>query len=157
MAAELMTAGGHARLEEEIGRLKREERPAVINAISTAREHGDLKENAEYHAAKERQAIIEARISELADKLKRAEIVDISNLSGDEVVFGAIVTLIDDDTERESTYQIVGSEEADIKGGLLSVTSPLARALIGRAKGDPVEVATPNGEKNYEILKIAFS
>ncbi len=156
MQKEPMTAAVHAQLQEEINRLKRQERPAVIKAISVAREHGDLSENAEYHAAKEHQAIIEARISEIADKLQRAEVIDISALSGDEVIFGAKVTLANEDTDEETTYRIVGSEESDIRSGLLSVTSPLARAMIGKSEGDSIEVVTPKGERGYEIVKIEF-
>lgn len=151
-----MTAAGHARIEEELKRLKREERPAIIKAISEAREHGDLSENAEYHAAKERQAIVEGRIEELTDKLRRAEVIDVAKMSGDDVKFGAFVTLADDDTDKESTYQIVGSEESDIRAGLLSVTSPLARALIGKMSGDAVEVHTPSGQRGYEVVSVEY-
>jgi transcription elongation factor GreA len=151
-----MTAGGYQRLEAELKNLKTVERPAVIRAISEAREHGDLSENAEYHAAKERQGWIETRILELEDKLRRAEVIDVSKLSGDRVKFGATVVLADEDTGEESTYQIVGADEADIKSGLLSITAPLARALVGKAEGDNVEVATPSGAKAYEIVSVAF-
>jgi transcription elongation factor GreA len=151
-----MTAGGYQRLEAELKNLKTVERPAVIRAITEAREHGDLSENAEYHAAKERQGWIETRILELEDKLRRAEVIDVSKLSGDRVKFGATVVLADEDTGEESTYQIVGADEADIKSGLLSITAPLARALVGKAEGDNVEVATPSGAKAYEIVSVAF-
>ena len=156
MNKEPMTAAGYARVETELKRLKREERPTIIRAISEAREHGDLSENAEYHAAKERQAIVEGRVAELEDKLRRADIIDVTKLSGEDVMFGAFVTLADDDTDEESTYQIVGSEESDIRSGLLSVTSPLARALIGKTSGDAVEVHTPSGERGYEIIKVQY-
>jgi len=128
----------------------------VIRAISEAREHGDLSENAEYHAAKERQGWIETRILEVEDKLSRAEVIDVSKLSGDKVKFGATVVLADEDTDEESTYQIVGADEADIKSGLLSITAPLARALVGKAAGESVEVSTPGGAKAYEIVSVDF-
>ena len=151
-----MTPSGLMRLEGELKHLKTVERPKVIRSIADARDHGDISENAEYHAAKEHQAIIEARISEIADKLQRAEVIDISALSGDEVIFGAKVTLANEDTDEETTYRIVGSEESDIRSGLLSVTSPLARAMIGKSEGDSIEVVTPKGERGYEIVKIEF-
>jgi transcription elongation factor GreA len=151
-----MTATGYERLENELKHLKTVERPAVIRAISEAREHGDLSENAEYHAAKERQGWIETRVLELEDKLRRAEVIDVSKLSGDKVKFGATVVLADEDSGEESTYQIVGADEADIKSGLLSITAPLARALVGKAAGDNVEVSTPGGAKAYEIVSVAF-
>lgn len=151
-----MTASGYQRLEAELKNLKTVERPSVIRAISEAREHGDLSENAEYHAAKERQGWIESRILELEDKLRRAEVIDVSKLSGEKVMFGATVVLADEDTDEESTYQIVGADEADIKAGLLSITAPLARALVGKAEGDTVEVTTPGGAKAYEIVSVAF-
>lgn len=151
-----MTAAGNQRLEAELKTLKSVERPAVIRAISEAREHGDLSENAEYHAAKERQGWIETRILELEDKLRRAEVIDVTKLSGDKVMFGATVVLADEDTDEESTYQIVGADEADIKAGLLSITAPLARALVGKAAGESVEVSTPGGAKAYEIVSVAF-
>jgi transcription elongation factor GreA len=151
-----MTAAGYQRLEVELKNLKTVERPAVIRAISEAREHGDLSENAEYHAAKERQGWIESRILELEDKLRRAEVIDVSKLSGDKVKFGATVVLADEDTDEESTYQIVGADEADIKSGLLSITAPLARALVGKSAGESVEVSTPSGAKAYEIVSVAF-
>jgi transcription elongation factor GreA len=156
MDKEPMTAAGFSRLEEELRRLKSEERPAVIKAIEEARAHGDLSENAEYHAAKERQAWIEGRLEEIEGKVSRAEVIDPSSLSGDTVMFGATVTVVDEDTDEESTYQIVGTEEADIKQGLLSVAAPLARALIAKSVGDSVEVKTPKGEKFYEIVKVEF-
>lgn len=151
-----MTADGYARIEQELKRLKGEERPSIIKAISEAREHGDLSENAEYHAAKERQAIVEGRVEELTDKLRRAKVIDVTKLSGDDIKFGAFVTLADDATDEESTYQIVGSEESDIRAGLLSVTSPLARALIGKTSGDAVEVHTPNGQRGYEVVSVEY-
>lgn len=151
-----MTATGYQRLEAELKNLKTVERPAVIRAISEAREHGDLSENAEYHAAKERQGWIESRILELEDKLRRAEVIDVSKLSGDKVKFGATVVLADEDTDEESTYQIVGADEADIKSGLLSITAPLARALVGKAAGESVEVTTPGGAKAYEIVSVEY-
>lgn len=151
-----MTLEGFNRLEVELKRLKTVERPDVIKAIASAREHGDLSENAEYHAAKERQAFIEGRVSELEEKIRYAEIIDVTQLSGKTVKFGARVTLADEDTDEETTYQIVGEHEADIKDGRLSITSPLARALIGKGVGDSVEVATPKGAKAYEVIKVRF-
>jgi len=151
-----MTIIGHEALQSEIKRLKTIERPAIISAISEARKHGDLSENAEYHAAKEQQAMNEAKISDLEDKLSRADVIDISKLSGNIVKFGAIVTLVDEDTEKEAQYQIVGEFESDITKGLISISSPIARALIGKSIGDSVEVATPGGGKSYEIIQISF-
>jgi transcription elongation factor GreA len=151
-----MTSEGHKALEEEIKFLKSIERPRIIKAIAEARAHGDLSENAEYHAAKEQQGLNESRVLELEDKLSRAEVIDVSKLSGDTVKFGAIVTLADEDTDEEAKYQIVGEMEADVKKGRVSITSPIARALIGKSVGDSVEVNTPGGGKSYEILKIAF-
>lgn len=151
-----MTAPGFERLESELKHLKTVERPAVIKAISDAREHGDLSENAEYHAAKERQGWIESRVLELEDKLRRAEVIDPSKLSGNKIKFGATVVVADEDTEEEHTYQIVGADESDIKAGLLSVTSPLARALIGKGVGDNAEVNTPGGHKAYEVVKVMY-
>jgi transcription elongation factor GreA len=151
-----MTPEGYARLEEELRHLKSVERPAVIRAIAEAREHGDLSENAEYHAAKEQQSINEGRIAELEDKLARADIIDISKLSGDTIMFGATVTLIDEDTEKKAVWMIVGEVEADAKKGRISITSPLARALIGKKKGASVEVVTPGGAKAYEITKVEW-
>lgn len=151
-----MTAAGFDRLEVELRHLKSVERPAVIRAIAEAREHGDLSENAEYHAAKERQGFIESRVLELEDKLRRAEVIDVSRLNGKQIKFGATVALADEDTDEELTYQIVGTDEADIKSGLLSITSPLARALIGKALGDQIEVTTPGGSKSYEITAVKY-
>ncbi len=151
-----MTARGFSRLQEELKTLKSVERPAVIKAIAEAREHGDLSENAEYHAARERQSFIEGRVMELEDKISRAEVIDVSKLSGSTVKFGATVTLADEDTDEEVTYQIVGQDESDIKAGFISIISPLARALIGKQVGDTVEVTTPGGSKSYEIIDIAF-
>ncbi|MEN3953072.1 transcription elongation factor GreA [Iodidimonas sp. SYSU 1G8] len=151
-----MTASGLERIEGDLRRYKHEERPAVIRAISEAREHGDLSENAEYHAAKERQAFIEGQIAELEDMISRAEVIDISKLSGTTVKFGATVTLVDVDTDEERTYQIVGEVEADIKSGLLSINSPLARALIGKSEGEEVDFSAPGGHRAYEVLKVRF-
>lgn len=151
-----MTAEGHAAMMEEVRYLKTVERPRIIKAIEEARSHGDLSENAEYHAAKEQQGWIEARVAELEDKLSRAEVIDISKLSGDTVKFGARVTLIDEETEDETSYQIVGEFEADVKKGKISISSPIARAIIGKKKGDSVEVNTPGGGKSYEIAKVAW-
>ncbi|MCX7351678.1 MAG: transcription elongation factor GreA [Proteobacteria bacterium] len=151
-----MTQQGYNKLEEELRHLKNVERPTVIKAIADAREHGDLSENAEYHAARERQGFIEGRISELEDKTSRADIIDPSKISGDQVKFGATVTLLDEDTGETVTYQVVGSDESDIKQGFLSITSPLARALIGKSVSDSIEVITPNGSKAYSIKKIEF-
>ncbi len=151
-----MTLDGYNSLEAELKRLKTVERPDVIKAIAVAREHGDLSENAEYHAAKERQAFIEGRINELEEKIALAEVIDVSKLSGKTVKFGAKVTLADEDTDEEITYQIVGEHEADIKGGRLSVSSPLGRALISKTVGDSVEVTTPKGAKSYELIKVSF-
>ncbi len=151
-----MTAPGFQRLEEELKELKTVERPNVIKAIAEAREHGDLSENAEYHAARERQSFIEGRVSELEDKISRAEVIDPSKLSGDTVKFGATVTMADVDTDEETTYQIVGQDEANVNDGLISVTSPVARALMGKSEGDTVEVNSPGGSRGYEIVTVAF-
>lgn len=151
-----MTAGGYVALEEELKRRQQIERPRIIQAIAEARSHGDLSENAEYHSAKEAQSLNEGRIAELEDKLSRAEVIDVSKLSGTTVMFGATVTLVDEDTEEKKTYQIVGENEADVKSGRVSITSPTARALIGKKVGDSVEVNTPGGGKSYEILNVAF-
>lgn len=151
-----MTAGGYAWLDEQIKRLKNVERPAVIQAISEARAHGDLSENAEYHAAKERQSWIEGQILEFEDKFTRAEVIDISKLDGDTVKFGATVVLIDEESEQKKTWQIVGDFEADVKSGKISISSPIARALIGKKKGDTVEVAAPGGARFYEIGRVQF-
>ena len=150
-----MTRSGYAALERELGELKSKERPAIIRQIAEAREHGDLSENAEYHAAREKQGFIEGRIKELESILSRAEVIDTSKLTGS-VKFGAIVHLVDEDTDEERTYQIVGEAEANIESGLLNVRSPLARALIGKDVGDSVEVATPGGQRSYEVLAIRF-
>jgi len=151
-----MTAGGHAALEAELKHLKSVERQAVIKAISVAREHGDLSENAEYHAAKEKQSFIEGRIVELEDKLSRAEVIDLEKVKGEKIVFGATVTIIDVDSEKESTYQIVGEDEASIANGKISNTSPMARALMGKRVGDEAEVAAPSGARAYEIMDLKF-
>ncbi|MBA4225880.1 MAG: transcription elongation factor GreA [Hyphomonas sp.] len=151
-----MTAEGHAALQAELKVLKSVERPSIIAAISEARSHGDLSENAEYHAAKEKQSFIEGRISELDDKLARADVIDVSKLSGGKVRFGATVTIADVDTEEEQTYKIVGEDEADVKQGKISVTSPIARALIGKEEGDEAEVAAPAGARAYEIVKVVY-
>ncbi|MEJ2121982.1 MAG: transcription elongation factor GreA [Alphaproteobacteria bacterium] len=151
-----MTANGHARLQEELKTLKSVERPAVIKALEEARSHGDLSENAEYEAARERQSFIEGRVADIEDKIRRAEVIDVSKLSGKEVKFGATVRLEDEDTGEKSTYQIVGVDEADIGNGLLSVNAPLGRALINKTVGDSVEVTTPRGTKAYEITKVQF-
>ena len=152
-----ITRKGYEKLEREIKQLKSVERPAVIEAISTAREFGDLSENAEYHAARDKQSFIEGRILDLEDKFSRAEIIDTSKLKADSVKFGATVKLIDDDTEEESTYHITGEYEADISKSRISTKSPLAKALIGKAIGDIVEVSTPKGDKALEILDISFA
>jgi transcription elongation factor GreA len=151
-----MTAGGYSALEEELKRRQQVERPRIIQAIAEARTHGDLSENAEYHSAKDAQALNEGRIAELEDKLSRAEVIDVSKLSGNTIKFGATVTLVDEDTDEKKTYQIVGESEADVKAGRVSITSPTARALIGKKTGDSVEVNTPGGGKCYEILNVAF-
>lgn len=151
-----MTAEGYRTLDDQLKQLKSVERPSVIAAISEAREHGDLSENAEYHAAKERQGWIEGQIAEIEDKISRAQVIDVSKLSGDQVKFGATVTVIDEDTEEKSRYQIVGEHEADVKQGRISVSSPIARALISKAVGDTVEVNTPGGVKAYEIAKVEW-
>lgn len=152
-----MTLTGYQKLEEELKHLRGHERMAIIKAIAEAREHGDLSENAEYHAARERQSFVEGRIQELEDKIGRSEVIDVTKLVGHStVMFGATVGLLDDDTEEKVKYQIVGEDEADIKARLLSVTAPLARALIGKSVGDVVEVSTPKGQKSYEIIEIAF-
>jgi transcription elongation factor GreA len=152
-----MTRDGLVQLEDELKRLRTEERPAVIRAIAEAREHGDLSENAEYHAARERQSFIEGRMVELEDIISRAQVIDTTGLSGDIVRFGATVSLCDEDTDEESTYRLVGSHEADAANGRLSVTSPLGRALIGKKLGDVVEVSAPRGSRSYEIVKIVYA
>jgi transcription elongation factor GreA len=151
-----MTAAGYAVLEEELKHRQQVERPRIIQQITDARTHGDLSENAEYHAAKEQQAHNEGRIAELEDKLARAEVIDVSKLSGDAIKFGATVTLVDEDTEEKKVWQIVGEPEADAKKGRISITSPLARALIGKTKGASVEVVTPGGAKAYEVKKVEW-
>lgn len=151
-----MTAAGFERLQEELKRLKSVDRPAIIRAIAEARDHGDLSENAEYHAARERQSFIEGRVLELEDKIARAEVIDVSKLSGKVVKFGATVTLADEESDEKVVYQIVGEDEADIAQRRLSVTSPLARALIGKTIGESVEVSTPRGARSYEVVKVAF-
>ena len=151
-----MTQKGYEALQEELKKLKSEERPAVVVALEEARAHGDLSENAEYHAAKERQSFIEGRVMELEDKISRAEVIDPKKIKGKVIRFGATVTVADEDTDEESTYQIVGEDEGDIKSGKLSVTSPMARALIGKEMGDSVEVAAPGGAKAFEVVKLAW-
>jgi len=151
-----MTVAGFAALEEELKKRQQVERPRIIQQIAEARAHGDLSENAEYHAAKESQSLNEGRIAELEDKLSRAEVIDIKKLSGSTIKFGATVTMIDEETEEEKRYQIVGESEADVKSGRVSITSPIARALIGKKPGDTIEVKTPGGGKSYEILTVAF-
>jgi len=151
-----MTAEGYAALDAELKRLKTEERPAVIQAISEARAHGDLSENAEYHAAKDRQSFIEGRLAELEDKIARAQVIDVSKLSGKNVKFGATVNLLDEDTGDKSKYKIVGEDESDVSAGKISISSPIARALIGKEEGDVVEVMAPGGAKSYEIVKVKY-
>ncbi len=151
-----ITADGLERLKKELKRLTAEERPAVIRAIAEAREMGDLSENAEYHAARERQGFIEAQVTELEDKIRRAEVIDVSKLSGRRVQFGAKLRLEDADTGERMTYQIVGADEADVEQGRLSISAPLARALIGKSTGDVVEITTPGGTKEYEIIKVSY-
>lgn len=150
-----MTRSGHAALDAELKKLKSEERPAVIRSIAEAREHGDLSENAEYHAAREKQSFIEGRIKEIEGMLSRAEVIDPTKLSG-AIKFGATVTLVDEDNHEEKTYRIVGEAEADIENNLLNIRSPLARALIGKDEGDSVEVRTPGGQRSYEVLRIRY-
>jgi transcription elongation factor GreA len=151
-----MTAEGYQALDEELKRLKTVERPAVIAAIGEARAHGDLSENAEYHAAKDRQGWIEGQIAEIEDKMARAQVIDVSKLSGKQVKFGATVSVIDEDTDEKARYQIVGEHEANVKDGKVSITSPIARAMIGKESGDTVEVNTPSGVKAYEITKVEW-
>lgn len=152
-----MTSTGHEALETELKQLKSVDRQATIRMISEAREHGDLSENAEYHAAKERQSFIETRIMELEDLISRSQVIDPKTLSGNTVKFGATVLLVDEDTESESTYQIVGDHEADVKEGRIAISSPIARALIGKEAGDSVDVNTPGGGRSYEILKVQYA
>ncbi len=151
-----MTADGFQALEAELKTLKSEERPSIIAAISEARSHGDLSENAEYHAAKERQSLIEGRILELEDKIARAEVIDTSRLKGDTVKFGATVTMTDEDTDETFVYKIVGEDEADVARGKISISSPIARAMIGKEEGDSAEVAAPGGAKTFEIVSIKW-
>lgn len=151
-----MTAPGLQRLEEELRNLRSIERPAVIRAIAEARSHGDLSENAEYHAARERQSFIEGRIAELEEVVSAVEVIDPASLSGDNIKFGARVRLVDEETEKETDYQIVGVYEADIKAKLLSISSPLAKALIGKKAGDSISVPAPGGDRTYEILNVSF-
>src|ERR687896_353406 len=151
-----MTAGGYAALEQELKHRQQAERPRIIQQITEARSHGDLSENAEYHAAKELQAHNEGAIAELEDKLARAEVIDVSKLSGDTIKFGATVTLVDEDTDKKQVWQIVGEPEADAKEGKISITSPLARALVGKKKGAQVEVVTPGGARAYEVKKVEW-
>ncbi len=151
-----MTIEGYQRLEAELMRLKSEERPRIIQAIAEARAHGDLSENAEYHAAKEQQGLNEARVAELEDKIGRADVVDTSKLSGNTVKFGATVTVVDEDTEEKVKYKIVGDLEANLREGKISISSPIARALIGKSKGETCEVTTPKGSRSLEILKIEW-
>lgn len=151
-----MTAAGYASLEQELKHCQQVERPRIIQQITEARSHGDLSENAEYHAAKEAQSLNEGRIAELEDKLARAEIIDVSKLSGETIKFGATVTLIDEDTEKKTVYQLVGEPEADARNGKISITSPLARALVGKKTGAQIEVVTPGGAKAFEVLKVEW-
>src|SRR6516225_1676031 len=151
-----MTAEGYSALESELKHCQQVERPRIIQQITDARTHGDLSENAEYHAAKESQSLNEGHIAELEDKLARAEVIDVTKLSGDTIKFGATVTLVDEDTDEKKVWQIVGEPEADAKKGKISITSPLAKALIGKTKGTSVEVVAPGGAKAYEILKVEW-
>ncbi|RXF74394.1 transcription elongation factor GreA [Hansschlegelia zhihuaiae] len=152
-----MTAAGHSALEAELKHRASTERPRIIAAISEARSHGDLSENAEYHAAKEQQSLNEGRIAELESMIARAEVIDLSKLQGDTITFGATVTVVDEDTDEEKVYQIVGEAESDVKQGRVSIGSPIARALVGKKVGDTVEVATPGGGKSYEVLSVRFA
>ena len=152
-----MTAAGHQALEAELKHRASSERPRIIAAISEARSHGDLSENAEYHAAKEQQSLNEGRIAELESQIARAEIIDPTKLKGDTITFGATVTLVDEDTDEEKIYQIVGEAESDVKQGRVSIGSPIARALVGKKVGDTVEVSTPGGGKSYEVLNVRFA
>ncbi len=152
-----MTPEGFRRLEEELRRLRTVERPAVVRAIAQAREHGDLSENAEYHAARDRQSFIEGRMAELEDKVSRAEVIDPAQVSGDKVMFSAQVTVVDEESDEEASYRIVGQDESDIAEGRLSVASPMARAMIGKSVGDQIEVDAPGGARYYEIVKIDYA
>ena len=157
MNKEPMTVRGHELLQEELKKLKSTDRPTVIRAIADAREHGDLKENAEYHAAKEQQGFIEGRIKELEGKLSHVQVIDVTEINaGGKVIFGSTIELLDDDTEKEITYRIVGQDEANIKTGLISYTSPIARALIGKVEGDAVDFIAPDGEKSYEVIAVSY-
>ncbi|MCM2291264.1 transcription elongation factor GreA [Allorhizobium sp. BGMRC 0089] len=149
-----MTQNGFIKLQEELRWRQQEERPRIIEAIAEARAHGDLSENAEYHAAKEAQSLNEGRISELEDLTARAEVIDLSKMSGSKIKFGATVKLVDEDTDEEKTYQIVGDQEADVKAGRISISSPIARAMIGKEVGDSIEVVAPGGAKAYEIISV---
>jgi len=151
-----MTAGGFEKLKEELRWRQQEERPRIIEAIAEARAHGDLSENAEYHAAKEAQSLNEGRIGELEDLIARAEVIDVSKLNGDRIKFGATVVLLDEDTEEEKSYQIVGDQEADVKEGRISISSPIARALIGKQVGDTIEVNAPGGSRGYEVVRLEW-
>jgi transcription elongation factor GreA len=152
-----MTVRGHELLQEEVKKLKGTDRPAVIRAIAEARAHGDLKENAEYHAAKEQQGFIEGRIKEIEGKLSHVQVIDVTEVNaGGKVIFGSTIKLLDDDTEKEIIYRIVGQDEANIKTGLLSYTSPIARALIGKVEGDVVEFKAPDGAKSYEVIAVSY-
>ena len=151
-----MTLDGYDNISSELKRLKTKERPEIIRAIAAAREHGDLSENAEYHAARERQAFVEGRVADLEDMIRRAEVIDVKKLKGKVIKFGATVKLADEDTDEEKTYQIVGEHEADINSGRLAITSPLARALISKTVGDSVEVTTPSGARSYEVITVRF-
>jgi transcription elongation factor GreA len=152
-----MTAAGHSALEAELKHRASTERPRIIAAIAEARSHGDLSENAEYHAAKEQQSLNEGRIAELENMIARAEVIDVTKLRGDTITFGATVTVVDEDTDEEKVYQIVGEAESDVKQGRVSIGSPIARALVGKKVGDTVEVATPGGGKSYEVLSVRFA
>jgi transcription elongation factor GreA len=157
MNKEPMTVRGHELLQKELKKLKSVDRPAVIRAIAEAREHGDLKENAEYHAAKEQQGFIEGRIKELEGKLSHVQVIDVTEIdAGGKVIFGSTIRLLDDETEQEITYRIVGQDEANINTGLISYTSPIARALIGKSEGDAVEFSAPDGEKSYEVIAVSY-
>jgi transcription elongation factor GreA len=151
-----MTQDGYKKLEAELHRLKSEERPRIIQAIAEARSHGDLSENAEYHAAKEAQGLNEAKVAELEDKIGRADVIDPASMSGNTIKFGATVTLVDEDTDEKVKYQIVGDLEANVREGRISISSPIARALIGKSKGDSAEVTTPKGARSYEVLKVEW-
>lgn len=151
-----MTKSGFEKLKEEIRWRQQEERPRIIEAIAEARSHGDLSENAEYHAAKEAQSLNEGRVNELEDYIARAEVIDIAKLAGDKIKFGATVTIIDEETEDERIYQIVGDQEADVKQGRISVSSPIAKALIGKSQGDTIEVIAPGGARSFEIIALKF-